>query len=72
VPKAPLPAPALALLREPNPAVISVVMPSGHPGDAFLCSTADVLAQRFRIGHPTLQIETGDAHVCRLAPDHVV
>jgi len=26
-----LPAPALALLREPNPAVISVVMPSGHP-----------------------------------------
>jgi PPOX class probable F420-dependent enzyme len=31
VPKAPLPAAALALLREPNPAVISMVMPSGHP-----------------------------------------
>jgi cobalt-zinc-cadmium efflux system protein len=49
-----------------------LVMPSGHPGDAFLCSTADVLAHRFKIGHPTLQIETGDAHACRLAPDHVV
>lgn len=31
MPKAPLPEPALALLREPNPAVIAVVMPSGHP-----------------------------------------
>ena len=31
MPKAPLPAAAMALLREPNPAVISVVMPSGHP-----------------------------------------
>ena len=31
MPKAPLPAAALALLREPNPAVIAVVMPSGHP-----------------------------------------
>ena len=31
MPKAPLPAAALALLREPNPAVISVVMPSGDP-----------------------------------------
>lgn len=31
MPKTPLPEAALALLREPNPAVISVVMPSGHP-----------------------------------------
>ena len=31
MPKTPLPDAALALLREPNPAVISVVMPSGHP-----------------------------------------
>src|SRR3954453_8876768 len=29
--KAPLPAAATTLLRKPNPAVISVVMPSGHP-----------------------------------------
>lgn len=31
MPKAPLPAAAMVLLRKPNPAVISVVMPSGHP-----------------------------------------
>jgi PPOX class probable F420-dependent enzyme len=31
MPKAPLPELALALLREPNPAVIAMVMPSGHP-----------------------------------------
>jgi PPOX class probable F420-dependent enzyme len=29
--KAPLPAAAMTLLRKPNPAVVSVVMPSGHP-----------------------------------------
>jgi PPOX class probable F420-dependent enzyme len=31
MPKPPLPERAAALLREPNPAVIAVVMPSGHP-----------------------------------------
>ena len=31
MPKAPLPEAAMALLREPNPAVISMVMPSGRP-----------------------------------------
>jgi PPOX class probable F420-dependent enzyme len=31
MPKAPLPDAAMALLREPNPAVIAVAMPSGHP-----------------------------------------
>jgi nitroimidazol reductase NimA-like FMN-containing flavoprotein (pyridoxamine 5'-phosphate oxidase superfamily) len=31
MPRAPLPAGAAALLRRPNPAVIAVVMPSGHP-----------------------------------------
>ena len=31
MPQAPLPEPALALLREPNPAVIAVRRPDGHP-----------------------------------------
>jgi hypothetical protein len=31
MPRAPVPEAALVLLREPNPAVISVGMPSGHP-----------------------------------------
>jgi hypothetical protein len=31
MPQPPLPVPALELLRRPNPAVIAVTMPSGHP-----------------------------------------
>lgn len=34
-----------------------LVMPAGHPGDAFFTDLAQVLAQRFRIRHPTIQIE---------------
>jgi cobalt-zinc-cadmium efflux system protein len=49
-----------------------VVMPGGHPGDAFLGAVAEELAHRFKIEHTTIQIETGDAADCALAPDHVV
>ena len=48
-----------------------LVMPAGHPGDAFLREAADLLDHRFGIGHATLQIETtGDG--CRLEPDAVL
>ena len=49
-----------------------LVMPAGHPGDAFLHDLAAELARRFRIGHPTLQIETDPQIACALAPDEVV
>jgi cobalt-zinc-cadmium efflux system protein len=50
-----------------------LVMPSGHPGDAFMASVCTDLHQRFRVQHPTIQIETGDrAHPCPLASDRVV
>jgi len=49
-----------------------LVMPGGHPGDAFLASATDALSHRFKIAHATLQIEKGDAAVCVLEPDHVV
>ncbi|MDP9138420.1 MAG: cation diffusion facilitator family transporter [Pseudomonadota bacterium] len=49
-----------------------LVMPSGHPGDAFLMQVAQTLKERFRIGHVTLQIETDAATGCMLEPDHVV
>jgi cobalt-zinc-cadmium efflux system protein len=48
-----------------------LVMPAGHPGDAFLNQVCHELHHRFEIAHPTLQIEIGEA-VCQLAPDHVV
>ena len=36
-----------------------LVMPTGHPGDAFLRELAHELEHDFRIGHATVQIETG-------------
>ncbi|HQS57457.1 MAG: cation transporter [Gallionellales bacterium 35-53-114] len=50
-----------------------LLMPSGHPGDAFLHDVATQLEKNFHIDHPTLQIEIGsDAASCRLAPEDVV
>ena len=44
-----------------------LVMPGGHPGDAFLAEVAAELAEHFGIGRATLQIEPGDGPSCRLA-----
>lgn len=49
-----------------------LVMPGGHPGDAFLMAAAEGLRNRFGIGHPTLQIETDPDGQCPFAPDEVV
>jgi cobalt-zinc-cadmium efflux system protein len=49
-----------------------LVMPGGHPGDAFLVEAAHGLAQQFGIGHSTLQLEMSEDTACVLAPDHVV
>ena len=37
-----------------------LVMPGGHPGNAFLEAAAHELHERFGIDHPTLQIELGE------------
>lgn len=49
-----------------------LVMPRGHPGDAFLHQLAEDLAKRFRIAHSTVQIEVDPDAACALAPDEVV
>jgi cobalt-zinc-cadmium efflux system protein len=49
-----------------------LVMPAGHPGDGFLLDTCAGLAARFRIAHPTLQIELSADTSCAFAPEHVV
>lgn len=42
-----------------------LVMPGGHPGDEFLEEVTEELLHRFKIVHPTLQIETSAmSHVC--------
>ena len=49
-----------------------LVMPGGHPGDTELMAMCETLRNRFRIGHATLQVETDETTVCRLAPEQVV
>ena len=49
-----------------------LVMPGGHPGDAFLAGLCEELEQRFAIRHATFQIELGDASMCALEPAHIV
>lgn len=49
-----------------------LVMPDGHPGDAFLHDLAGDLLKRFKIVHPTVQIEVDPRLACALAPDEVV
>ena len=52
---------------------VQLVMPAGHPGDEFLADVIHQVEHRFRIGHVTIQIETGTSpNPCVLAPDHVV
>jgi cobalt-zinc-cadmium efflux system protein len=55
-----------------NALTCHLVMPAGHPGDAFLNELCSDLAQQFKINHTTVQIEV-DPHIARvLAPDEVV
>lgn len=49
-----------------------VIMPGGHPGDAFLHKLADDMQHDFGIGHPTIQIETDGGDGCALHSDAVV
>jgi cobalt-zinc-cadmium efflux system protein len=52
---------------------VHLIMRSGHPGDRFLHHVCHELHDRFRIEHPTIQVELGDSnHACHLAPENVV
>lgn len=48
-----------------------LVIPGGHPGDAFLHGLAHDLDHDFGIGHATVQIETAQ-DACALHPDGIV
>ena len=50
---------------------VHLVMPAGHPGDAFLMACCHTLRIEHGIGHATLQVETS-AVACALAPEEVV
>ena len=62
-----------AMSTTENALTAHLVMPAGHPGDAFLNALGRTLAERFGIHHATVQIEVGDtAERCELAPEHRV
>jgi len=47
-----------------------LVMPGGYPGGAFLREIAHELDHAFRIGHATVQVETGAEDDCHLRGAH--
>jgi cobalt-zinc-cadmium efflux system protein len=51
---------------------VHLTRPTNLDADAFLHSACETLERRFGIGHCTLQVETGDAAVCRLSPAEAV
>jgi cobalt-zinc-cadmium efflux system protein len=55
-----------------NALTCHLVMPDGHPGDAFLNELCSDLAERFKINHTTVQIEVDPHIACALAPEEVV
>jgi cobalt-zinc-cadmium efflux system protein len=62
-----------AMSTTENALTAHLVMPDGHPGDAFLQRLCQDLHDGFEIHHVTVQVEVGDTgEACRLAPEHVV
>lgn len=62
-----------AMSTTENALTAHLVMPGGHPGDAFLTELCRTLSADFGIHHATVQIEVGDTtEHCELAPDHHV
>jgi cobalt-zinc-cadmium efflux system protein len=62
-----------AMSTTENALTAHLVMPAGHPGDAFLNTLCRTLAERFGIHHATVQIEVGDTgERCELEPEHRV
>ena len=49
-----------------------LIMPGGHPGDAFLHGLAQTLEHDFGIGHATVQVELREGNECALVGDSVV
>jgi cobalt-zinc-cadmium efflux system protein len=55
-----------AMSTTENALTVHLVFPAGHPGDAFLGRVTDELSHRFRIHHPTMQIEIADGAACAI------
>lgn len=51
---------------------VHLILPDGHPGDAFSANLAHRLHDRFGIDHTTIQIETDDCGGCTLHAEATV
>ena len=52
---------------------VHLLRPGAAPDDGFLHDVAAELQTRFKIHHPTIQVEVGNVkHACKLAPEEVV
>lgn len=49
-----------------------MVIPAGHPGDAYLAGVAQRLHREYGIEHATIQVETAPASPCSLAHGHPI
>ena len=59
-----------AMSTTENALTVHLVFPTGHPGNAFLAEVGETLSHKFRIHHPTLQIEIAEGVECTVGPDH--
>ncbi len=60
-----------AMSTSENALTAHLVMPQGHPGDAFLLDVAHTIEHDYAVGHVTLQIETADSAMsCKLETRH--
>jgi cobalt-zinc-cadmium efflux system protein len=55
-----------AMSTTENALTVHLVFPAGHPGDAFLMRVSGELSHKFRIHHPTMQIEIADGAPCAI------
>lgn len=49
-----------------------LVIPEGHPGDAFVMKAAEMLRDRFEIHHTTIQIEENENCDCELKSENAI
>jgi cobalt-zinc-cadmium efflux system protein len=58
-----------AMSTTENALTVHLVFPAGHPGNAFLAEVGEKLSHKFRIHHPTLQIEIAEGVECAVGPE---
>jgi cobalt-zinc-cadmium efflux system protein len=59
-----------AMSTTENALTVHLIFPGGHPGNAFLAEIGETLSHKFRIHHPTLQIEIAEGAECTVGSEN--